>query len=254
MIAGFLLLGSLISSSGLSSAKIGYSINVKVNNSSWGYSESTEILSFKADSKVDGNGRCSKYVSINGFASNDLKENTYADKGSISAENSLSVKSLMNYVHITEHVDNDSNRYNVEINESMPTVIISKDDFFYKGKGMYNRNKYVSGDNIINTDYYGGRLLKTVSYVGTHANSLIHADVTPSGALSTILRNETMALGLHSTSDKYSALSYQSGQTLWKESYSGLFTINANLIRREAFNFQQDEDQLGCCYDSTYAP
>jgi hypothetical protein len=229
-----------------SNAKTGYSISVRVNNSSWEWSQTTETLSFRADSVVDGSGNSSKYLSVNGFAGNGLKENTYAKNGMFSSESTVYVKSLLNYVQIKESVDSSSTYYGVEINESIPTTVFSSDNFFYNGDGIYNSNTYIHGDNVIANNYHANKLLKTANYVGSNSKSLIFADVTPEWVNYRVLRNATAAFNLYSSSDKYSEFSYRRGCNMLEESYFGTFTLNKNLLYIEAFNLSNDQYQLGC--------
>ncbi len=243
----FILCTVLILAADPSCARMGYSINAQVNNTTWSWSQSTQTISFQMDSQVNGNGNYSRYATVTDFAGNSLSENTHTDNGTLRLESNLFLKSIAEYVHITEHVNTQSNEYTADINESMPTVLVNKDDLFFKGRSVYSRNMYSNGDNTIITDYHGSKLLKTVGYLGEYNNSIIHADVTASYVSPRILSNDTIALSLRSVSDRYSGFSLQSENSEWEEGYNGLFTIDKNLIIENRFRYRADEDPMECC-------
>jgi hypothetical protein len=247
LLFSLVLIAALLSLICTSNAKTGYSLNVKVDDSTWSWSQSSQTLSFRTESEVEGDGRSSKYASLSGFAGNSIKENTYTNNGSLSAKSTMMVKSLVNYIHITEQVDDSSNSYHAEINESLPTTVFSEDDIFYKGKGIYSRNNYRSNDININTDYQGSKLLKTVRYAGTYSNSYIWADVTPSWVCTRELSNNTAAIKIYSISDRYSGFSVDSGDKLLEDNYQGVFTINRNLLYKNKFYLNQSQYPLGDC-------
>ncbi|NPV63160.1 MAG: hypothetical protein HPY61_11135 [Methanotrichaceae archaeon] len=232
-----------------SSAKIGYSINVRVNGSDWGWSQSTNMLSLKMESIVNGDGNFSKWTSVDGFAGNGLKENTHAGEGKVYSEDSLNVVSIEKYIHITEKVNEESNRYIAEINESLPTVVHYKSNIYYKGNGIFSRKKYVTEFNTISTDYYANLLTQSSNYAGVYSNSIIRADITSDYRDVREMSNRSMAFMLSSTSDRYSGFSYTSDNQRMEERYMGLYKINKNMYYRSSFNLVKGEDQVGCCLD-----
>jgi hypothetical protein len=221
---------------------------VDVNGTDWGRSQSTNVLSFQSDSAVSGNGNCSKYVSIDGFAGNGLKDNVYAKQGSITNNNRISVLSVDRWIHIEERVDNQSNHYLAEINESLPTIITSKDDFYYKGAGIYSRGVYSSKDRKVSLDYRATTLSKSISFGGYFSNAIIRADIKPSQVQVLDLTNSSMAFGVSSMSDIYSEIAFSSDNLKLDQTYLGLYKINSKFISNSKFNLDEwDGQELPCC-------
>jgi len=247
LLAAVIALLSLTTIVHISNASVGYSMNVMVNNTTWSLTKSTQVLSFQLESSVKGNGNSSKYLSLKGLTNNNsLWENTYTREGNLTDQNRIDVKSTVDYIHIKEHVDADSNHYSAEINESMPTVVFSQDDFFFKGKQVFSRNRYVNDNTVLKTNYHGTKLLKTIDYAGTFTNSITFADLSTSSAATRSLKNESTALSLYSVSDQYSGLLYRSCKGTWDEDYFGLFNINRYILEKNVFHFDREEDAMGC--------
>jgi len=233
-------------------AKVGYDIHVVVNNSTmsseWSRSQSTDILSFKAEGVCNGDGKFSKYVDIDGFAGQSLKETGYSNPGRLISKSAIQVKSDEDWLYIVESGKNDSELYTVEINESLPTFVYSEEDLYYSGEGIRTRSVYVNNEDEIYTRYYATRLLKSHRYGGIYSNSLITAEVTPSRAEELVLTNYTTAFRISSQSDRYSGLGYVSEGELIEQRYVGSFTINQVISSKRMFNLDDEEgDWLGCC-------
>ena len=248
-------------------AKVGYDIHVIVNNSTmaseWGRSQSTEILSFQADSICNGNGKFAKYVNIDGFAGQSLKETGYSNPGRLISKGNLQVKSDLGWINIeisgkTEPGEDESERYNttninetdiamVEINESLPTLVYSEEDLYYSGEGIRTRSTYVNNKDEIYTRYYATRLLKSSKYGGIYSNSLIKVEVTPTRVEESVLTNSTTAFRTSSQSDRYSGLGYVSEGEQIEQSYFGSYTINQVITSKMKFNLEDQGDWLGCC-------
>ena len=232
----------------MSSARIGYSLHVDVNGTEWSRSQSTKVLSFQSDSIVSGKGNCSKYANIVGFAGNGLKDNIYAKDGSITSSNKISIKSIDKWIHIEQSVDNNSNHYSVEINESLPTIVSSKDELYYKGKGMYSNGIYSSGSDSITLNYQAASISKLVNFGGFYSDAIIFADITPGQIQVSDLTNKSMALSVSSMSDKLSEISYDSDDIQLDQTYRGLYRMDSKFILRSQFNLDQLEGyDLSCC-------
>jgi hypothetical protein len=151
-------------------AKVGYSIGVDVDGTTWGRSKYTEVLNFKSESECSGKGNSSKYVNVPGFAGIGFKEITYTKEGRLAAKNTLNLSAKFNWIYITENVDgaeyiNDtengngtinitqtaSDNYYAEINESIPTLVRTDDEISYIGEGIYTRNSYSNNEDKICT-------------------------------------------------------------------------------------------------------
>jgi hypothetical protein len=231
-----------------SSSRVGYSLNVDVNGTTWSRSQSTNVLSFQSDSDVSGKGNCSKYTNIHGFAGNGLKDNIYAKDGSITNSNKISIKSIDRWIHIEQSVDNNSNHYLAEINESLPTIVTSKEELYYKGKGMYSSGVYLSGSDAISLNYQGTLVSKSINFGGFYSNANILVDITPGQILASDLTNKSMALSVSSMSDKLSGISYNSDDIELDQTYRGFYKIDTKFVSRSQFNLDQLEgSELPCC-------
>lgn len=250
----------------ISDAKIGYDIDVVVNNSTmsshWSRSQSTEILKFNSSSVFKGEGSSTKYQKITGFAGLGLKETTYAREGQLNIEDELILASDERYIWINETGGNYSDQYlsdhySIEINESLPTIIANKNEIFYVGDGINTRNTYINGENKVLTNYYGGRLSKLVTSISTYNNSLIRADVTPGRVVERILKDPVIFFNLRSFSDKYSGIGYISDESLLEERYLGTFRMETSINKNYAFNATNESEEsawLECCFSSNEYP
>ena len=246
----------------MSEAKIGYDINVVVNNStmqsSWSKSQSTAKLTFLFDGACTGMGRSSKYLKIDGFAGIGMKENTYTGEGRLICKDQINLISEEGHIDINEKGDNNSERYTCKINASLPTTIYNTNDIYYRGSGIHTRNIYKNNENIIYTNYYSDIFLKSVRYAGTYNDERISAEVTPEGAKEIIRTNPVVAFDVSSTSDQYSGIGFISDNTqLIEDRYMGTFTINEKIIKKYDFNASEEETDnwLGCMvFNDTFRP
>lgn len=232
-------------------AKEGYDVNIMVNNSTmesnWRADQSTEILSFQAEGLCTGNGSYSKYLRISGFVGMGLKENTHTNEGRLINKNDVKVVSDKRWINFIDIVNN-SEHYVGEINESLPTVMYSNEDLYYRGDGIYTNNKYVNKEEGIYTKYRASRLIKSVKYGSAYVGSLISANVTPDRVQELILRNSTTAFKLASDSDQYSELGYRSKDECLEETYFGPFIMDNKIIIKRDYGISDEQNWLSCCY------
>lgn len=249
-----IMASALITSMPVSNAKIGYDINVEVgdNNSTstWSRSQSTAILSCNLEGEASGNGTYSKRVRLSGFAGQGMSENTYAKKGNIVDQNIIQAMSDENWIHIEQTASNDTlERYDVFINESLPTVLYNEDDLYYRGEGIRTRNSYISDKDKIYTSYEAQRLLKSTRYGSVYSDSLIYANVTPYRTEELILTNRTTAFTLSSDSDKYTGLgigNYLDDKYDIEQDYYGSFTVNQKITSRYGYNVSDTDNPWLC--------
>ncbi len=251
-------------------AKVGYSIGVDVDGTTWGRSKYTEVLNFKSESECSGKGNSSKYVNVPGFAGIGFKEITYTKEGRLAAKNTLNLSAKFNWVYITENVDgaeyindtengNDTinitqtakDNYYAEINESIPTLVRTDDEISYVGEGIYTRNSYSNNEDKICTNYHATNLSKAARYVGVYSNALIRAHVAPGLVEENVLKSSATAFRVLSLSDRYSRLGYRTDNAYSDEEYVGSFRISRTISERTRFNFSREEIGLGCCSPDT---
>lgn len=239
----------------LSGANVGYCISVVVNNStaSSAYSrcQSTLVLNFQADTQISGKGNSSKYVSINGFAGEGIKENTYTDTGISVNKESMQVNSQVLGILIEQAGINNSDHYTAKIEENLPSLVYDKQDIYYSGKNIRTKNSYFNGDEQVVTNFYGKKLTKSVGYLGVHRNELIFADVTPARAVETVLINKSLAFALSSNSDQYSGFKFISNNSYIDEEYKGSFKLAKKIFSESKFHQNESDnsyDWLPCLY------
>lgn len=248
----------------LSDARVGYCIDVTVNNStmssSWSRCQSTVPLFFDSETKVTGNGNFSRHVSVDGFAKIGLNEASHGGQGRLVMSDLLSLSSQVEWIEINEVVVNESSymhineqdRYRVKINESLPTNVYSRQSLLYRGAGMYAKNVYVNDDKKVSTSYHATELLKSVASLGILApNAYVFADVTPARSLQAIFEKRGMAFTLTSTSNLYSGFSYVSDDVIIDEAYVGKFKMNKVITSQLNYTYpdrpDRMEDYLPCC-------
>ncbi|HNX40362.1 MAG TPA: hypothetical protein PKK11_07230, partial [Methanothrix sp.] len=144
--------------------------------------------------------------------------------------------------------------YSIKINESLPTNIYNRQNFFYTGEGVRVKNKYLNNDHAIVTNYYATQLSKSVTSLGIlFPRSYIFADITPARTLETILENRGVAFKLESSSNQYSGFGYKSDSAFIEETYRGSFKLNQVISNAQSYKYlDADElmpDILPCCYD-----
>lgn len=248
----------------LSDARVGYCIDVTVNNStmssSWSRCQSTVPLSFDSETRVTGNGNFSRHVSVDGFAKIGLNEASHGGQGRLVMSDLLSLSSQVEWIEINEVVVNESSymhikdhdRYSVKINESLPTNVYNKQSILYKGKGMYAKNVYMNDDKTISTSYHATDLLKSVASVGILApQAYVFADVTPARSLQAVFEKRGIAFALMSTSDLYSGFSFVSDDAFIDEAYIGKFKMKKVVTTQLNYTYPdisgRREDYLPCC-------
>jgi hypothetical protein len=251
----------------LSEARTGYCIEVTVNNStmssSWGRCQYTTPMNFQAVTKITGKGNFTRYESIDGFAKIGQKELSHGNKGKLLLSDLVSLSSRVDWIEINEVSINDSpnlldplgdDHYSIKINESLPTTIYNKQNFFYTGDGVRVKNKYFNNDHAIVTNYYATQLSKSVTSLAILSSpSYIFADITPARALETIFENRGIAFKLESSSNQYSGFGYKSDNNFIEETYWGAFKLNQVISTLKSYKYLDADDQspdiLPCCYD-----
>lgn len=248
----------------LCDARVGYCIDVAVNNStmssSWSRCQSTVPLSFDSETRIRGNGNFSRHVSVDGFAKIGLSEASHGGQGRLIMSDLLSLSSDVEWIEINEAVVNESSymhikdqdRYSIKINESLPTNVYSKQSILYKGEGIYAKNAYINDDKKISTSYHATDLLKSVMSLGILApRAYVFADVTPARSLEAIFEKRGVAFTLTSTSDLYSGFSYVSDDAIIDEAYWGRFKLNKVITSQLNYTYpdfpDRMEDYLPCC-------
>jgi len=245
--------GALFTFMPVTNAKIGYDMNVVVgdNNSTstWSRSQSTSILSFNLESEFTGNGTYFKRARMSGFAGQGMGENTYASQGNIVDQSIIQAMSDENWIHIEQTTSDDNpERYEILINESLPTVIYNEDDLYYRGDNIRTRNFYYNDKDKIFTDYEGQRLLKSARFGSVYSDSLIYANVTPYQTEELVLTNRTTAFTISSNSDKYSGLGFGTYLDEYniEQDYHGSFTIDQKITSQYGYNVSEADDPWLC--------
>jgi hypothetical protein len=236
----------------ISNAKVGYSLNVIVNDSnmssSWSRSSYTNVLAFISDGQCTGTGNSSKYVSLSGFAGLGFKETGYTKEGRLINSNKISVVSKARDIHIEETGTENSTVYTAYINESFPTVLYHADDLYYRGIGIRNRNAYENSKDKIFTNYFGTSLSKSIKYGGIYNDARIYATVTPSSVDENIFENRTSAFRVSSISDRYTGFGFTTGDAFLEQAYTGSFNLESKLIMGRKFLINlTEEEYLPCC-------
>ncbi len=233
--------------------KTGYDIFVTVNNStastSFSRSHYTSVFDFNSESHYKGDGNSSKYIKIDGLGGVGLKENTYTKEGRLKEDNRLSAGSSVNFVSIDEDVSNNAEEYNVNINESMPSFLLSVDETVYRGEGIYKRNSFINNEDEIMTSYHAKKFSESSAFLARYRNALIIADVTPAGIVEFVGENYSTTLQLASESDLYSGFKFRSPDEHIEEDYVGSFKISKKLSKEHSFRYDNDdqESMLDCC-------
>lgn len=238
--------------------KYGYGIHAAVNDSTamsqWGASQSTNQLDFYMDSSVRGDGNSSNYARISGFAGINSKENTYAKKGRLIRSDRLILRSIVNWITIYETVSNHSERYNVYINESLPTILLDTSDIKYRGDGIFSRNTYINNEDEIQTNYHADKFTKTSALLSKYLNANVTAEVTPTQIKEFVGRNYSTSFRVISDSDRYSEFIFNSKDGFVRGSYIGAFKLDQKLLKQHEFYIPNlnKADELECCLNSGY--
>lgn len=238
----------------LAEGRVGYGIYVTVNDSSasssWGRSHQTVELSFSSIGKCKGDGNTSKYIRINDLSGINIKEDTHTKEGRLKEDSKLSVSSRVNWIYITETAANSSERYLVEINESMPTNLYAVNEVAYRGEGIYKRNSYINNEDNIMTQYNGKKFSESSAFLAVFRNSYITADITPRKVCEFVGENSSTVFRSTADSDQYSGLKWKSSGSNREEDYFGSFKIKTKISKGSSFNYTDDANNyepLNCC-------
>ncbi|NYT01365.1 MAG: hypothetical protein GKC10_01195 [Methanosarcinales archaeon] len=231
--------------------KIGYSLNVVVNNSTmqshWSRSESTSKLKVQSETRVSGDGNYSNYLKISGLAGIGMHDRTHANQGRLAIRDTLQVESSENWIDIEERVTDNSEQYSVEINESLPTSIFNNNRILYQGEGIRVNNVYTTREDRVETSFQASKFTRSVAFAAYRDKALISARVTPSGATEVEHKNAGMAFKLSSASDIYSGIRFVSGDDLVEEDYLGQFALDQKVMTQSRFNLTEAGQWSGCC-------
>ncbi len=232
--------------SGQGVGKVGYGIHATVNDSnastSWGWGHSTTVIEFNSVSSCKGTGNSSKYIKIDALAGVGLMENTHTNMGRLQEERLLTAGSAANYILIDENISNNSNKYSVIINESMPTYLLSIEDITYRGDGIYKRNSYTNNNDKIMTNYQAKRFSESLAYVARYRNALIMAEVTPNKIVEFDGENFSSTIQMESSSDIYSGFEFHSMDEFIEEDYIGSFNLARKISKEHVFQKRDYED------------
>lgn len=237
----------------LAEGKIGYDISVTVNDSndssSWSRSRFTSAFEFSSESHYKGDGNSSKYIRLKDLSGVALKENTYTKEGRLKEDSIISAGSSVNFVTIEEVVSDNSERYNVDINESMPTFLMSLEETMYRGDGIYKRNSFINNEDKIMASYHAKKFSLSSAFLAKYRNALIFAEVTPSSVDEFVGENYSTMLQLSSESDIYSGFKFESPDEYIDEDYVGSFKMSKMLSKEHSFQYAKDDmlDMLDCC-------
>lgn len=237
----------------IAEGRTGYDIYVTVNDSnnstSWSRSHFTSVYEFNSESHYKGDGNSSKYVFIKGLDDVSLKENTHTKEGRLKEDSLLSAGSSINFVNIEERVSDNAERYNVEINESMPSYLMSVEEIMYRGEGIYKRNIFKNRDDKMMTSYHAKKFSESSAFLAKYKNALIIAEVVPDGVDQFVGENYSSVLQFASESDIYSGFEFKSPDRDIEEDYVGSFKINKKVSSEHSFQYAEDDmgDMLDCC-------
>jgi hypothetical protein len=227
-------------------AKVGYCIDVSVDGATWQRCQSGEPMNFKMESASTGSGNYTKYLTVGGMAGIALKDNIYAKRGRLIDKNVLSLESGDPVIEISQ-VTNNSSKVTYSIDENFPVYLTSESQTYYRGQGIYARNKYVNNDDNLRTDYQAASFTRSSKYVAARTNAIVAAEVTPQGVNQTVKTNYATAFRSSSQSDRYSAYKFGSSDACLDETYWGQASIDLKLVRKHKFNIVTNDDWLGCC-------
>lgn len=237
----------------LAEGKIGYDISVTVNDSndssSWSRSRFTTAFEFNSESHYKGDGNSSKYIRFKDLSGSALKENTYTKEGRLKEDSIISAGSSVNFVTIEEVVSDNSERYNVDINESMPTYLMSLEETMYRGDGIYKRNAFINNEDEIMTSYQAKKFSLSSAFLAKYRNALIFAEVTPTSVDEFVGENYSTMIQLSSDSDIYSGFKFRSPDEYIDEDYVGSFKMSKMLSKEHSFQYAKDDTlgMLDCC-------
>jgi hypothetical protein len=234
-------------------AKVGFDMSVMTNDSDsssiWGESLTTVALGFRADSQCTGTGNSSKYVHISNFAGLGLKETGYSKEGRLIDSNTLSISSKEKYVYINETVSKRSTEYEADIMASMPTVLYSTDDLYYRGDGINIRSSYINDNDRIFTGYSGTTLTKSVKYGGVFNDTRVFVRMDPKSVEVLALENRSTGFSVSSSSDRSTKLKFISDDDFIEHDYKGAFKLETHLMKGHGYIFKEDEmGSLSCCF------
>lgn len=188
-------------------------------------------------------------MKIDGLGGVGLKETTYAKEGRLKEDSRLSAGSSVNFISIDEVVSNKSEKYSVNINESMPIYLLNVGETTYRGEGIYKRNSYTNNEDEIMTSYHATKFSESSAFLAKYRNALIIADVTPTGIAEFVGENYSTTIQLASQSDLYSGFKFRSPDTHIEEDYVGSFKMSKKLSKEHGFRKESEdlENMLDCC-------
>ena len=237
----------------LAEGRTGYDIYVTVNDSnnstSWSRSHFTSVYEFNSESHYKGDGNSSKYIFIKGLDDVSLKENTHTKEGRLKEDSLLSAGSSINFVNIEEVVSDNAERYNVKINESMPSYLMSVEETMYRGDGLYKRSIFRNHDEEMMTSYQAKKFSESSAFLARYKNALIMAEVVPDGVDQFVGENYSSVLQFASESDIYSGFKFKSPDRDIEEDYLGSFKISKKVTSEHSFQYAEDDmgGMLDCC-------
>lgn len=243
----------MLATSCLAEGRIGYDISVTVNDSnkstSWSRSHFTSAFEFNSESHYKGDGNSSKYILLKGLDDVTFKENTYTKQGRLKEDSLLTSGSSVNYVTIDENVSNNAEKYNVKINESMPSYLMSVEDIMYRGDGISKRNSFKNNDEEIITSYRAKKFSESSAFLAKYRNALIISEVIPSGIEEFVGENYSTVIQLASESDIYSGFKFRSPDRYIEEDYVGSFRMSKRITSENRFQYNEDDmrGMLDCC-------
>lgn len=225
--------------------RIGYDINVIVNNSTssshWGWSHYTTVFSMDWTSQSKGDGNSSKYIKISGIEGINLKETTATKEGRLKEERRISLASHFSWLYIDEVVSNRSERYQVKINESMPASLLSVSSIMYRGEGIRRKGIYINNADTINTDYQAKKFSESSAFLAIYQNALITADLTPSRVLEFAGENYSTVFRASTESDRYTGFRFRSRDDVIEEDYIGSYKMSKYIKKVHEFHRPDEE-------------
>ena len=243
----------MLATSLLAEGRTGYDISVTVNDSnnstSWSRSRFTSAFEFNSESHYKGDGNSSKYVFLKGLDDVTFKENTYTKEGRLKEDSLITAGSSVNYVTIDENVSNNAEKYNVKINESMPSYLMSVEDIMYRGDGISKRNIFKNNDEEIITSYRAKKFSESSAFLAKYRNALIISEVIPNGVEEFVGENYSTVIQLASESDIYSGFKFRSPDRYIEEDYVGSFRMSKRITSENRFQYNEDDmrGMLDCC-------
>lgn len=219
------MLGLVLLSLPLSSAKMGYDINAYANSpegsSTWSLHRSTSNLSYFCDENVSGSGKFSRLSHLQGLAGHKKDESSYSLNGSLELEDKFRFISKEGKVIIKANIyeyefpidsasNSDSgsetgnitdNFVDITVDERWPSSLIDFKYIWYSGSGIRTRDAYYHNGDKVSTSFYSSELAKESLYKAAINRTIIHAHLTPEGVKEDRSMNKTSTFVLNSDSN-----------------------------------------------------